>query len=206
MRGTGEIGRQQTGECRLLPLALVLRRIHVVDLPARRRFRFAARAHRDTRLGSAADAVGIRHDEPALVLGGGLQIEDASRKSVGRHVVQRVLVEPLVPDAQEGRSSFPGLLALPAVEHRDGGVAVVIAIDLPLESERDERRRFSDEFPGGRLVRGSERRGPEEREDDYRESASYGTHEAHPLRTKTLPRRTRTRTERSSSHASVVLF
>src|SRR4029453_15934848 len=98
--------------------------------------RFAAGAHGKDLRGPSADAVGVRHDKPALVLGRRLQIEKAAGEAVWRHVLEGILVDPLVPDPQEWQALLPGLLAFLAIGDRHDGVAVVVPIDPPLQSKR----------------------------------------------------------------------
>ena len=106
----------------------------MVDLAARCGFRFEARANRDDVLGFTLYAIGILHHKPAFVVGRGLKLEDASGKPIGRNVLQGVLVDPLVPDAQQRQSVFPCLFPLLAIGNRNCGIAVVIAIDPPFKS------------------------------------------------------------------------
>ena len=107
----------------------------MVDLSARGRFRFKTRADRDEVLRLTLDAIRIQHDEPALVIGSGFEIEEASRKSIGHDVLERVLVDALVPDAQQRQAVCPGRLALLPIGHGDRGIAIVIAVDMPFESQ-----------------------------------------------------------------------
>ena len=58
------------------------------------------------------------------------------------------------PDAlalqpQQRQRRLPLGVAVLAIRHVDAGVAVVVALDEPLEAEVDQRRRFDQEFAGG---------------------------------------------------------
>ena len=87
----------------------------MVDLSTRGRLRFKTCANRHNVFGRTLDAVGIGHHKPALVIGSGFEIEDASCESVGHDVLERILVDALVSDAQQRESFLPSLLALFAV-------------------------------------------------------------------------------------------
>ena len=76
--------------------------------------------------------------------------------------MQGVLVDALISDAQQRQSFFPRLLALLTIGDRDSRVAIVVAIDAPFEAERQQRRRFGDEFLDGGLVCGKQRRSPQQ--------------------------------------------
>jgi hypothetical protein len=80
---------------------------------------------------------------------------------VRNDVLQRVFVDPLVIQPEQREPLFPRLLALLAIENRDGGVMVIVAIDVPLETQGNERRTFGDELACGGPVRRLQR----ERED-----------------------------------------
>ncbi len=116
--------------------------------------------HRDDVLGLAVDAIGIGQHQAAFVIGPRLQIEDAPGEHVRHDVLERIFVDPLVIQAQQRQPLFPRLLALLAIENRDGGVMVVVAIDVPFETQGNKRRAFGDEFAGagpvGRLQGESE--------------------------------------------------
>jgi hypothetical protein len=129
------IRREQSGECRLLAFAFVVRRIDVVDLAASGRPRFRPRPHRHGALGAAAHAVRIGQQETAFVLSAGLELEDASGEPVRRDVLQRVLVDALVADAQQRETLPPRWLAAFPVRHRHSGIAIVVAVNRPLEPQ-----------------------------------------------------------------------
>ena len=109
--------------------------------------------HRDDVLGLAVDAVGIGQHQAAFVIGPRLEIEDASGEHVRHDVLERVFVDPFVIQAEQRQPLFPRLLALLAIEDRDGGVVVVVAIDVPFKTQGNERRAFGDELAGGGPVR-----------------------------------------------------
>src|SRR6266566_5106315 len=108
----------------------------MVDLSTRGRPRFKTCANRHNVFGLTRDAVGIGHHKPALVIGSGFEIEEASRKTIGHDVLERVLVDALVPDAQERESFFPCLLPLFAIGNSDRSVRPIIALRPPFEPDR----------------------------------------------------------------------
>src|SRR5207249_1042739 len=86
--------------------AVVARRIDVIGLSAGSGLRLEARANRNDAFRLAIDAVRIRHHKAALVIGRGFKIEDASRESIRRDVLQRVLVIRSLPMRSRGSPSF----------------------------------------------------------------------------------------------------
>jgi hypothetical protein len=68
--------------------------------------------------------------------------------------MQRIFIDSLVANAEERESFFPSLLTLLTIGNRDCRVAVIVAIDPPFESEREQCRRFGDELLDGCLIRG----------------------------------------------------
>ena len=112
-------------------------------------------------LGLAARAIGIAERELAFIAGGGLEIQDAPREAVGngvRHALA-LAVNMFAADAEEGEGGTPGGGADFAEADFDGGVAVSVAIDLPLETEVVEGGVFDDEAAGADGVLGLERGG-----------------------------------------------
>jgi hypothetical protein len=154
VRGAGVVRGQQSGERGLLSLPLKVGRIHVVDVAARRRHRFGARAHRHDAFGTSRDAIRIRQHEPRFIRSCRLELEEAAGEAVRRDVLQRVLVDALVADAKQRRPALPHLLALLAIGDGDRRVAIVVAVDHPLEAERNQRRRLGDEVLRDGLVGG----------------------------------------------------
>ena len=151
----------QTGERRLLLGAFVTERIDVIDVAAFGGLRLLARAHGDGPLRFAFHAVGIGKNEAAFVFGVGLQIQKAAGEHVGRDVtvvVVRAFARSAAGDgfvlqAQKRETLAPLLIASLAERDVHARVAIVVARDAPLESERDERWRIDDEFArGGRVL------------------------------------------------------
>src|SRR5205823_4119591 len=141
----GVIRGLQTGERRLLLLAVEAGRIHVIRLASGSRLGFRTRVDRYDVFGSTGYAIGIGENQAALVVGAGLQIEDAAGEHVGHNVLQRVFIDALVIHAEHGQAFLPGGFAFLAIEDRGGSIVVVIAIDVPFETERNERGTFDDE-------------------------------------------------------------
>src|SRR6266487_255431 len=77
-------------------------------------------------------------------------------------------MDTLVSDAQQRQSIFPCLLAFFAVGDRDGGIAIVVAIDAPFEAERYQRCRLGYEFSDGGFVGGGQCVCPEQGYQDHR--------------------------------------
>ena len=128
----------------------------MIDLAARGRLRLGARAHRDDRARVLPlDAVGIGQHEARFVLGAGLEIEDAAGKHVRRHVLERVLVDALVADAQQ-RQALPSRSARRSCGRTTATVALRLSSPSMRHSKPSEmqRRRFGDELAGSGLIRG----------------------------------------------------
>ena len=153
--GRGEVPAAARGVVRAyqpLERRLDLRTLEAVGIdvehpPLRVRRRLGARSHRHRPAGVAAHAVGVGHHEPRLVRRVGFEVEDAPREQVGHDDVELVADEdPLALQAQEGQRRQPLRLALPAIRHLHRGVAVVVALDGPLEAEVDQGRRLDQQF------------------------------------------------------------
>ena len=181
------VGGHQTGERRLLLGAFVAERIDVIDVAALGGLRLLARAHGDGFFRVALHAIGIGKNEAAFVFGVGLQIEDAAGKHVGRDVIVVVVRsfarsaagDGFVLQTQKRKRLAPLLLAFLAKRDVHARVAIVVAGDAPLESERNKRWRLDDEFVrGGRVLglcdcaRGHECCGKQEK----RESCEMAAH------------------------------
>ena len=141
------VGLEQAGEVGFLPRALVIGRIDVADASVRVGPRLGSGGDADGLGRWAAGAVGIGQLEAALVFRAGLQIEDASREAV-RDGVFEVLAfaeDSLPSDAHQRKSRTPFGIADAAELDRDGGVAVVVAGDGPLEAEIVQSRMLDDE-------------------------------------------------------------
>jgi hypothetical protein len=122
----------------------------VIDVAAGRRHRFRARADGHGLRLFAADAVRIVQDEPRLVRGVRFQIQDAAGEHVGYDDVHAAAGAPdaLALQPEERQRRLPLRHALFSERHLHRGVAVVIALDVPLEPEIDQRRRIDNEFAG----------------------------------------------------------
>src|SRR5438876_11047240 len=110
VRRAGEIRGEQSGECRLLLLSVISGRIDVIYLSAGRGLRFETRANGDDVFRLSVNAIGIGHHKPALVIGRGFEIENASGKSIRRDVLKSVLVVAFVTDLAKRQAFFAGLL------------------------------------------------------------------------------------------------
>ena len=144
------VGAHDPFEGRLGLRSLPLRRVDVIGLAAGGGHRLRARAdgHDLRRVRRrAVDAVGIRHHEARLVGGAGFEIEDAAGKHVRRDEVEDVALEDLLAVQPRQRHRLvPGGLALLAVRDLDAGIAIGVAVDVPLEPEVDQRRMLDDEL------------------------------------------------------------
>jgi hypothetical protein len=128
---------------------------------------------------------GIAQRELHLVFGVLCQVEEAAGKHVRRGVVERAFEDrPLAADAQQRQALPPVAISPLPVGHRHGGIAIRVAIDPPLESSRDQRRRFDDDIARwcdsvARLRCGCVAVHPENssRHDDYCERKTSGLHE-----------------------------
>ena len=144
------VGSHQSREVRFLFRPAPAWRIDVQHAAVRGRFRLRARADlRDLRR-LPAHAVGIRHREPDLILRIRLEVEDAPGELV-RHGVGRA-EDPLASHSQQRHPWFPPALTGRPVAHFHRGVPVLIAGDLPLESQTDQRGRLDHESPRRRRV------------------------------------------------------
>ena len=138
----------------------------MIDLSAACRLRLKTRADRDDVFGLPVNAIGIGYHKPAFVIGGGLEVEYASGKSIRRDVLKSVLVDAFITDAKQRQSLFPRLLTLPAIKNGDRRVAIVVPIDSPFETQRHECRRFRDEFFNRGLVGGKQRYYPDKQNEN----------------------------------------
>ena len=143
---------EQPCERRLLLRPRVAERIDVIGRAAGVGLRLCPCAHVDDALRVTADAVGVGEREAHLVLGVLGELEDAACEHVRRRVIERLDVEgALVLHAQQGQTFAPVALAGAPIRHGDGRVAVGVTVDVPLEAERDQRRRLDDELQSPHL-------------------------------------------------------
>ena len=155
------VGLQQAGETGLLAWPLVVGRVDVQGAPAVEGLWLATRADPHETAGLTRRAVGIREPEPAFVLGVRRQAEDAAGKS-RRHDVFEMFPLPehaLAADAHERQRDPPIGLADGAELDGDCRVAIVVALDAPLEAEVVEGRMLDDELAGLGAVLSCCRRG-----------------------------------------------
>ena len=114
---------------------------------ARKGLGLAARGHGDDPGGRRA-AVGVPHHEAHLVRGGGFQKQHAAGEQVAAGVGPVILVGHLAEDPQQRQRLLPLPHAFPAIGHRDGGVAVVVSVDVPAEPQVFERGGIDHEPAG----------------------------------------------------------
>ena len=89
----------------------------------------------------AGDAIRVSQQQLHVVGRARLQIEHAAGEHVGRDDVHaRFRVDTLTLQPQERQRVAPGRFSLFPERNGDGGVAVGIPLDEPLESQVDERR------------------------------------------------------------------
>src|SRR5262249_49885850 len=148
--------------------------VHMIGAAADCRFWFRTGAYEDGVLSVPVDSVRIAKDKAAFVFGIGREIENAARELVGNDVVEGVFINSLTAEAQQRKPFFPRRLASSSIGHRDAGVAVVVARDAPLETERDERGPLDIEFPGGDLVGSAQRCSC--RQNQYSTEHDYAAH------------------------------
>ena len=116
-----------------------------------RRFRLGARPHGRHLDGLSRDAVRVLHREAHVVLGVRLEVENTAGKPRGHR--KRRAGDPLATLAQQRKSRPPRRLSGRPVLDLDGRIAIVVAGDVPLEAEADERRGLDDKLAGdGRVV------------------------------------------------------
>src|SRR5262245_30857174 len=138
----------KTFERGLLFRSVVIWRINVKCATALIDFRRAARFYRYLLNRLPDNAVRIRHREAAFITGLFFQIDNAAREHARRPVFQE-LPRPydlLVADPQQWQRFAPRRLSDLSVLDGHRRVAVVVAFDLPLESEVDQGRRLYDEI------------------------------------------------------------
>jgi hypothetical protein len=107
-------------------------------------------------LGSALYAVGIAQRQLHVILGIGLQIEEAAGKLVGYHMGKSThdVVHLLSAQAQEWQACAPLTAAGATVLQLHGGVAIGIAVDVPAEAGSDQGGGLDHEFTGDSSVLG----------------------------------------------------
>jgi hypothetical protein len=86
--------------------------------------------------------------------------------------LKRVFVDALVAEPKQRKPFLPRLVASFAIGDRDRSVAVVVAIDAPLKSERDESGRLYVKISREGFIRGGRRSRPEESEEQDAVGAS----------------------------------
>ena len=148
------VRRQQPLE-RRLNLHVVRRamRIDVEHPAARIGLGFRPRAHGDDLLVHAGNAIGVEDVREDLVLGIGLEVDDAAGEHVGADDVEaHVAQHPLGVKAQPRQARVPCLRSLLAIEDRHRRIVIVIAGDAPLEPEVDQRRRLDVQLADNRAV------------------------------------------------------
>lgn len=69
-------------------------------------------------------------------------------------MLKRVFVNPLVVQTERRQSLLPVPIASFSVGDGDRRIVVVISVNLPLESERDQRRRLDEKFLRDRPIAG----------------------------------------------------
>src|SRR4030095_452852 len=130
-------------EIRLLFRSTPRRRIDMEHAGAGARLRFTAGADLCRLDAVAARTVRILHRQLHFVLGVRVEVDDAASEAL-RHGVWRA-EDFLAAHPEQGHAFVPGRLAGLPITHADGGVAIVVAVDLPLESEADQGWRLDDE-------------------------------------------------------------
>ena len=86
--------------------------------------------------GLASDAVRVSHHEMAFVFGAGLEIEDRAGETVGDGVVEVLApaVNIFATDADQGERVAPRRFTRGAKLNGNGGVAIGVAFDRPIQS------------------------------------------------------------------------
>ncbi len=175
------VGRHQAGEGGLLLRALPVDRIDVEHAAALGGLGLLPCADDDRLHPLARDAVGIGEGEAALVVGVGFEVEDRAGEQVAHAVLEQGEAALAVRAAGAGRQAdhlvlrphqrhagLPGGLALLAVGDLDPGVAVVVAGDAPVETERDQGRPLDVEGAGRHGVLGESRRSRRRQQGQHR--------------------------------------
>ncbi|MEO8255879.1 MAG: hypothetical protein ABI868_00900 [Acidobacteriota bacterium] len=148
----GVVRRHQGVEARLQLRAGVIARIHVINRTARRGFRDRSRAGRDRSLDgrSARRRVRVRQPQPNVIRRVGFEVEHAAREHVRRHVMKGcALLHCFGLQPKQRQTVTPRRVAGPAPRHSDGRIAVVVALNAPLDADRLRRRQL--EIDGARL-------------------------------------------------------
>jgi hypothetical protein len=114
--------------------------------------------------GLTGDAVGVGELEAAFVFGAGFQIEDRAREAIGHGVVEMftAAVNVFAANTEKREALAPFSFSGLPVLNRDGGIAVGVALDRPLEAEVEERWGLDMEAPGAGWVLGKEGGGSKE--------------------------------------------
>jgi len=110
--------------------------------------RFGARSHRHCLNALPQEAIGIRHHKSSLILGVGLQIQNAACKHVGRDDVKHtlVLVDSFALQTQQWQPLLPQRFAVFAVGHVHLCITIVVALNEPFKSEIDQCRMVDDKL------------------------------------------------------------
>jgi len=154
------VGLKQAGETGLDAGTFIPGRVHVKGSSAGVSLRLGSSFDFDGVCGLTSDAVRVGEFEAAFIFGAGFQIEDGPREAVGYCVVE-ILTAPVNVFAANTEKrealtpfSFTGLTVL----NGDGGVAVGVALDRPLEAEVQKRWGLNMEAPCAGWVLGKEGR------------------------------------------------
>ena len=132
---------QQAREVGFQLLAFVIRRIDVPNAAALVGPRLIPRADRDGSLGFSGRSVGVAQNEPAFVLGVRLDVEDAACETVRDFILQMFAPaeDALAADPRQGKRLTPCGASNLAERDADGGVAVRVAGNRPLEAQIAKR-------------------------------------------------------------------
>ena len=148
VRGTGVVGGEQTIEGRLLTLALIARRVHVIRVAIAGRLRFGARARLDPPLGAAGHSVRVGDAQRDLVGSIRLQIEQAAGEHLWRGEIHGEVPGLLAADPEQWQPVTPRVASLAPITEAHRRVAIRIAGQRPLEAQRLQCGRLDDDFTG----------------------------------------------------------
>src|SRR5690606_15078000 len=137
---------QQAVERRLLALPLITLRIDMEGASVGGGLRLRPGSYLEMALRLAADPIWIGEGELHLIAGVWLQVEHAAGEHRRRGVIDREVLDLLVTDAQQWQPVAPRPGTARPVTQADGGVAVGIALQRPLQADGIERGRFNDDI------------------------------------------------------------
>ena len=151
--GTDIIGGEKADEFIGSQRPLMAVGIDMIDLPAAGRFGYGAGAHCDGFLRRAA--IRIAHGEMDFIFGIGLKVQHTAGEA-GRHSVIVVVGPKLrlgagdefAAHAEQRQSGRPPALPSLAIGHGHGGIAIVVAADLPFKTQRQKRGPLDDKVAG----------------------------------------------------------